>query len=206
MKREAIQFERDTIGSPKKSRRDSPPPIGSTNGVGAMTNMNGERCSDVIDNLMEMEARVNQEMSVRYNSVIASNGTAIDNGASSSNNLGEDPQVDLNEISRTTLLIMVDWSRNLAPFPDLSMEDKIILLKNYAPQHLILMPAFRSPDTTRVCLFNNTYAGRENSAPAELNGFAAFKTSNITPRVLDEIVWPMRQLQMKGNIIFGYIF
>jgi hypothetical protein len=37
---------------------------------------------------------------------------------------------------------------------------KIILLKNYAPQHLILMPAFRSPDTTRVCLFNNTYMSR----------------------------------------------
>lgn len=32
---------------------------------------------------------------------------------------------------------------------------------------------------------------------AEFNGFAAFKTSNITPRVLDEIVWPMRQLQMR---------
>lgn len=119
---------------------------------------------------------------------------------------------------------MVEWARTLTPFPDLSMEDKIILLKNYAPQHLILMPgyfcnqqfllklhqnfaillfitfvlAFRSPDTTRVCLFNNTTVGREqNTGPAELNGFAAFKTSNITPRVLDEIVWPMRQLQMK---------
>jgi hypothetical protein len=150
--------------------------------------MNGERCSDVIDNLIEMEARVNQEMSVRYNSVIASNGTPMDNGASSSSGLVDDPSVDLNEISRTTLLIMVDWARNLAPFPDLSMEDKIILLKNYAPQHLILMPAFRSPDTTRVCLFNNTYVGREqNSAPAELNGFAAFKTSNITPRYLSLI-------------------
>ncbi|KAJ1363123.1 Nuclear hormone receptor member nhr-49 [Parelaphostrongylus tenuis] len=75
------------------------------------------------------------------------------------------------------------------------MEDKIILLKNYAPQHLILMPAFRSPDTTRVCLFNNTYMSRDQSS--ELNSFAAFKTSNITPRVLDEIVWPMRQLQMR---------
>ena len=106
---------------------------------------------------------------------------------------------------------MVEWAKNVAPFGDLSMEDKIILLKNYAPQHLILMPAFRSPDTTRVCLFNNTYMSREQGA--ELNGFAAFKTSNITPRVslsgnsnpgrvryaqvLDEIVWPMRQLHMK---------
>jgi hypothetical protein len=136
-------------------------------------------------------------MSVRYrNSVIASNGAAMDNGAASSSGLIDDPSVDLNEISRTTLLIMVDWARNLNPFPDLTMEDKIILLKNYAPQHLILMPAFRSPDTTRVCLFNNTYVGRDQN-PAELNGFAAFKTSNITPRVLDEIVWPMRQLQMR---------
>lgn len=60
---------------------------------------------------------------------------------------------------------------------------------------------FRSPDTTRVCLFNNTvqgnYVGHEQNSAPELNGFAAFKTSNITPRVLDEIVWPMRQLQMR---------
>uniref|UniRef100_A0A0K0DA65 Nuclear receptor n=1 Tax=Angiostrongylus cantonensis TaxID=6313 RepID=A0A0K0DA65_ANGCA len=102
---------------------------------------------------------------------------------------------DLNEISRTTLLLMVEWAKALQPFPNLIMEDKIILLKNYAPQHLILMPAFRSPDTTRVCLFNNTYMSRDQSN--ELNGFAALKTSNITPRVLDEIVWPMRQLQMR---------
>uniref|UniRef100_A0A914RPU0 NR LBD domain-containing protein n=1 Tax=Parascaris equorum TaxID=6256 RepID=A0A914RPU0_PAREQ len=91
--------------------------------------------------------------------------------------------------------LQVEWAKNLSPFPDLAMDDKIILLKNYAPQHLILMPAFRSPDTTRVCLFNNTYMSRDQGA--ELNGFAAFKTSNITPRVLDEIVWPMRQLQMR---------
>lgn len=58
---------------------------------------------------------------------------------------------------RTNLLLMVEWAKNLSPFSNLSMKDKIILLKNYAPQHLILMPAFRSPDTTRVCLFNNTY-------------------------------------------------
>jgi hypothetical protein len=75
--------------------------------------MNGERCSDVIDNLMEMEARVNQEMSVRYrNSVIASNGAAMDNGTASSSGLIDDPSVDLNEISRTTLLVS-GYGRNL---------------------------------------------------------------------------------------------
>jgi hypothetical protein len=83
----------------------------------------------------------------------------------------------------------------------------VILLKNYAPQHLILMPAFRSPDTTRLCLFNNSLllgtgsdgggqsAGGGGDAQ-QLGSFAAFKTANIMPRVLDEIVWPMRQLEV----------
>lgn len=151
----AIQFERDSIGSPKK-RRDSPPLSQSGNVISPP-----DVCTDVIDNLMEMEARVNQEMSTRYrNSVITSNGAAANIGGAFQPT-GADPGPssaftqpvrpctvdDLNEISRTTLLLMVEWAKNLAPFPDLSMEDKIILLKNYAPQHLILMPAFRSPDS-----------------------------------------------------------
>lgn len=141
MKREAIQFERDTIGSPKKPKRDSPTSTGPNEA--GMTCMNAERNSDVIDTLMQMEAKVNEEMSIRYrNTLIASNGV-LENGAAPYSGLVDEPSVDLNEIFRTTLLIMVDWARNLNPFPDLSMEDKIILLKNYAPQHLILMPAFR---------------------------------------------------------------
>ncbi|KAK0424229.1 hypothetical protein QR680_008559 [Steinernema hermaphroditum] len=203
MRREAIQYERDSIGatSPKK-RRDSSP-IGTmptqVHAAGHGQNPispNDGRC-DVIDNLMEMEQRGMEEMFTRYQrtSVITSS-TSLDGGTSAFSQPTRPCTVDeLNEISRTTLLLMVEWAKNLHPFPNLTMEDKIILLKNYAPQHLILMPAFRSPDTTRVCLFNNTYMSREQGA--ELDGFAAFKTSNITPRVLDEIVWPMRQLQMR---------
>jgi hypothetical protein len=214
MKREAIQFERDSIGSPSKKSRSSPP-MQSGTGNGSERITPPEIGSDVIDNLMDMEARVNLEMSNRYrNSVITSNGNVMGHhGGETSTPLGQNNSEglsafsqpkqgtmqcttdDLNEISRTTLLLMVEWAKQLPPFPDLTMEDKIILLKNYAPQHLILMPAFRSPDTTKVCLFNNTSMSQDQTN--ELNGFAAFKTSNITPRVLDEIVWPMRQLQMR---------
>jgi hypothetical protein len=85
---------------------------------------------------------------------------------------------------------------------------QVILLKNYAPQHLILMPAFRSPDTTRLCLFNNSLLGAAAGTDQQQGGmdaqqqqqqfgsFAAFKAANIMPRVLDEIVWPMRQLEV----------
>uniref|UniRef100_A0AC34FNE4 NR LBD domain-containing protein n=1 Tax=Panagrolaimus sp. ES5 TaxID=591445 RepID=A0AC34FNE4_9BILA len=211
----SIQFERDSIGSPSKKSRSSPP-MQSGTGNGSERITPPEIGSDVIDNLMDMEARVNLEMSNRYrNSVITSNGNVMGHhgGGETSTPLGQNnsdglsafsqPKQgtmqcttdDLNEISRTTLLLMVEWAKQLPPFPDLTMEDKIILLKNYAPQHLILMPAFRSPDTTKVCLFNNTSMSQDQTN--ELNGFAAFKTSNITPRVLDEIVWPMRQLQMR---------
>uniref|UniRef100_A0A1I7X1U9 NR LBD domain-containing protein n=1 Tax=Heterorhabditis bacteriophora TaxID=37862 RepID=A0A1I7X1U9_HETBA len=225
MKREAIQFERDPIGSPSKKNRMSPPPPPSSSSFHQMSPTDSR--PSVIDSLMDMEARVNQEMCSRYrHSVIQSQQHQQQHfsdepgGSAFSQPNRPCTAEDLNEISRTTLLLMVEWAKALSPFPELSMEDKIILLKNYAPQHLILMPAFRSPDTTRVCLFNNTYMSRDQST--ELNGFAAFKTSNITPRwalqdidrvqahcyslyhldvtcfsVLDEIVWPMRQLQMR---------
>ncbi|XGW21992.1 hypothetical protein V3C99_004726 [Haemonchus contortus] len=192
MKREAIQFERDPTGSsPTKRSRGSPAP-GPEQPV--------EVQSSVITALMDMERRVNQEMCARYRNTVIQPANTTSIGGEPSTSAFSQPNKpctaeDLNEISRTTLLLMVEWAKALQPFPNLIMEDKIILLKNYAPQHLILMPAFRSPDTTRVCLFNNTYMSRDQSS--ELNGFAAFKTSNITPRVLDEIVWPMRQLQMR---------
>ncbi|CAO4361011.1 unnamed protein product [Caenorhabditis nigoni] len=223
MKREAIQFERDPVGSPTGGnslngtpfKKDRSPGYengnGNNSGVGQENMRTGATQPSVIDSLMDMESRVNQEMCNRYRKsqiFVNGNGTAGNEAeAASIQQVASDGSAfappnrpcttteDLNEISRTTLLLMVEWAKTITPFMELSMEDKIILLKNYAPQHLILMPAFRSPDTTRVCLFNNTYMTRDNNT--DLNGFAAFKTSNITPRVLDEIVWPMRQLQMR---------
>ncbi|KAK6021617.1 Ligand-binding domain of nuclear hormone receptor, partial [Ostertagia ostertagi] len=187
-----IQFERDPTGSsPTKRSRVSPAPA---------PEQPAETQPSVITALMDMERRVSQEMCARYRNTVIQPANTTSIGGEPSTSAFSQPNKpctaeDLNEISRTTLLLMVEWAKALQPFPNLIMEDKIILLKNYAPQHLILMPAFRSPDTTRVCLFNNTYMSRDQSS--ELNGFAAFKTSNITPRVLDEIVWPMRQLQMR---------
>lgn len=60
-----------------------------------------------------------------------------------------------------------------------------------------------------MCLFNVYDAvtsppgnKKDSTIESENNGllgpnFSAFKNSNITPRVLDEIVWPMRQLKMR---------
>uniref|UniRef100_A0A915P9I0 Uncharacterized protein n=1 Tax=Meloidogyne floridensis TaxID=298350 RepID=A0A915P9I0_9BILA len=240
MKREAIQFERDSISSPsspKKRRQtldyggseqslspgvESKPSIYSTSSGIEMRNFISENSannySNIIYLLMELEARVNQEMCLRYRNLSSAfSGSQFDvegtsgpsvsqvfhpNGPSAfSSPSGSRPASieDLNEISRTTLLLMVEWAKGMQTFSELRMEDKVILLKNYAPQHLILMPAFRSPDTTRLCLFNNSLLGADQSQGGneQLGSFAAFKAANIMPRVLDEIVWPMRQLEMK---------
>uniref|UniRef100_A0A1I8BX22 NR LBD domain-containing protein n=1 Tax=Meloidogyne hapla TaxID=6305 RepID=A0A1I8BX22_MELHA len=238
MKREAIQFERDSISSPsspKKRRQtmdcggseqslspgvESKPSIYSTSSGIEMRNFVSENSnySNIIYLLMELEARVNQEMSLRYRNLSSAfsgphfdgestSGPSVSpvfhpNGPSAfSSPSGSRPASieDLNEISRTTLLLMVEWAKGMQTFSELRMEDKVILLKNYAPQHLILMPAFRSPDTTRHCLFNNSLLGADQpqGGNEQLGSFAAFKAANIMPRVLDEIVWPMRQLEMK---------
>ncbi|KAL3125914.1 hypothetical protein niasHT_009443 [Heterodera trifolii] len=244
MKKEAIQFERDAIGSPLPSKRrrvaddgradHSPSPTGertATDGIGtavgrpvmAQGDGKGQMESppeiyvDIIGTLVEMEQRVNYEMSLRYRSLcgavfpssVGTDNASFAGDASSvfnpSSGRGAALSVEeLNELSRTTLLLMVEWAKGIEPFPGLSMEDKVILLKNYAPQHLILMPAFRSPDSTRLCLFNNSLLGNGAEGQAADGGeaplgcsFAGLKTANIMPRVLDEIVWPMRQLQMR---------
>ncbi|CAG9540481.1 unnamed protein product [Cercopithifilaria johnstoni] len=213
MKREAIHFERDSIG---RTKRHSEPLLlraAEINGTGndhsetsyySSQLINDILKSDVIELLMQMEARTNKEMTTHYrNSVISSSYTTINNRVDESgcSPLGFSQSHkscstdDLNEFSRTTLALMIDWAKGLEPFPDLIMDDKVILLRNYAPQHLILVPAFRSPDTTLVSLFSNEDMNHDEDI--EFDGLSAFKTSNIMPRVLDEIVWPMRHLQMR---------
>uniref|UniRef100_A0A7I4NMG8 Bm4980; Nuclear hormone receptor family member nhr-49, putative n=1 Tax=Brugia malayi TaxID=6279 RepID=A0A7I4NMG8_BRUMA len=211
MKREAIQFERDSIGPIK---RHSEPIVLRTvessrtendNSKTAFCNsrlINDTLKPDVIETLMQMEARTNQEMTTHQNLVISSS-FAISNRLNESSCASSDfsqshkscSTEDLNELSRTTLVLMVDWAKGLEPFPGLIIDDKIILLKNYAPQHLILLPAFRSPDATGTCLFNNADVNCDGGI--KFGGLSAFKTSNIMPRIMDEIVWPMRHLQMR---------
>jgi hypothetical protein len=104
-----------------------------------------------------LKARVNQEMSLRYRnlsgtssgpasvtggasasfdatasgigSVMSADGQPLGASAFSSPSGATRPvsMEDLNEISRTTLLLMVEWAKGMQPFPQLSMEDKVLI-------------------------------------------------------------------------------
>ncbi|VDN01741.1 unnamed protein product [Thelazia callipaeda] len=214
MKKEAINFERESFGTTKRRNQAPSSGVEEDNDVGTVgpeTSLcdsqfiNTTVSSSVIETLMHMEARINQEMAAHYrNSVITSSSTVISNlrtnkmgnVSSAFSQLQKPCRIDdSNELSRTELVLMVDWAKGLEPFPDLVVDDKVILLKNYAPQHLILVPAFRSQNTTHVCIFTNTHLTRAGNI--EFNGLSAFKTSSIMPRVMDEIVWPIKQLQLR---------
>lgn len=150
----AIQFERDSIGSPKKWKETPSPCVGSTasgmldgtvgvnmdNSEDKYAGGNSERLHSngsnngngnssnaergVICRLMEMETHVNNEMSARYrSSVITSSrstastleglGTAGEIGTGTSTIFPQPYRPctvdDLNDISRTTLLLMVGF-------------------------------------------------------------------------------------------------
>lgn len=137
MKREAIQFERDSIGSPKKWKESPSPRLGSTpSGLDGSGTEGEEKFSNtdrlhnnsdrgVISRLMEMETRVNNEMSARYrSSVITSSRNASLDSLGGSNEIGGSSSAfsqpyrpctvdDLNDISRTTLLLMVEWAKKI---------------------------------------------------------------------------------------------
>uniref|UniRef100_A0A158Q709 NR LBD domain-containing protein n=1 Tax=Elaeophora elaphi TaxID=1147741 RepID=A0A158Q709_9BILA len=181
----AIQFERGSIGSVERHSEPLLLRTAETRKEYSETPFCNNQLSsdtlksDIIKLLMQMEVRTNQ---------------------GSVESCSTD---DLNELSRTTLVLMVGWSKGMGPFPNLIMDDKVVLLKNYAPQHLILVPAFRSPDTTPVCLFNNADVNHDEKNRNILIGLSVFKTSNIMPRVMDEIVWPMRHLQVTEEDMFA---
>lgn len=124
----AIQFERDSIGSPKK-RKENGSPCGSGHslesaasvtraspvGVSTLITTNNSSRGGVIETLMEMEARVNQEMSARYRTSVITSSDSLHSGRpemGGSTSAFTQPCRpctidDLNEISRTTLLLMV---------------------------------------------------------------------------------------------------
>lgn len=127
----AIQFERDSIGSPKK-RNINLLSHGATHGpneiVSTYSNqVEGNNTSyrmNIIDVLMEMEARVNEEMFARHRGSIASStsSSAINSsfsnvcrGSSSAFTQTSRPYTieELNEISRTTLLLMVNFNYSI---------------------------------------------------------------------------------------------
>lgn len=95
---------------------------------------------------------------------------------------------DICESINQQLLILVDWAKFIPSFCELPLDDQVSLLRAHAGEHLLLTLARRSMAYQDVLLLGNDCIIPRQTADSEINRLAA--------RILDEIVEPMKEVQM----------
>ncbi|KAH9499748.1 Hepatocyte nuclear factor 4-alpha [Bulinus truncatus] len=98
---------------------------------------------------------------------------------------------DVVESMKQQLLVLVEWAKLIPCFSELPLDDQVALLRAHAGEHLILGVAKRSIPMSEVLLLSNdSVITRQNIDP---------DVSNIASRILDEIVSPMRDIQVDDS-------
>ncbi|XP_055891670.1 hepatocyte nuclear factor 4-gamma-like isoform X2 [Biomphalaria glabrata] len=98
---------------------------------------------------------------------------------------------DVVESMKQQLLVLVEWAKLIPCFSELPLDDQVALLRAHAGEHLILGVAKRSIPLSEVLLLSNeSVITRQNIDP---------DVSHIASRILDEIVSPMRDIQIDDS-------
>uniref|UniRef100_A0A0B7B2K7 Hepatocyte nuclear factor 4-gamma n=1 Tax=Arion vulgaris TaxID=1028688 RepID=A0A0B7B2K7_9EUPU len=98
---------------------------------------------------------------------------------------------DVVESMRQQLLVLVDWAKLIPCFSQLPMDDQVALLRAHAGDHLILGVAKRSIPLSEVLLLSN------DSVVTRMN--TDLDVGHIASRILDELVTPMRDIQVDDS-------
>ncbi|CAJ0610017.1 unnamed protein product [Cylicocyclus nassatus] len=100
----------------------------------------------------------------------------------------------LNDIIKSLhsqLLLVIEWAKTLPPFLTLSTTDQTALLKNFAPQHIVLCVSYRSKEGADFLkLINDSFILRPSKDLQDKNGFYLPDCE----KVMDQMVAPMRFL------------
>ncbi|CAL1532754.1 unnamed protein product [Lymnaea stagnalis] len=98
---------------------------------------------------------------------------------------------DVVESMKQQLLVLVEWAKLIPCFSELPLDDQVALLRAHAGEHLILGVAKRSVSLTEVLLLSNeSIITRQNADP---------DVGHVASRILDEIVSPMREIQVDDS-------
>ncbi|XP_034246258.1 hepatocyte nuclear factor 4-gamma isoform X6 [Thrips palmi] len=104
---------------------------------------------------------------------------------------------DVCESMKQQLLFLVEWAKFIPAFTELSLDDQVALLRAHAGEHLLLGLARRSLHLTDVLLLgNNCIVPRysaDSSVPPDLD------ISRVGTRVMDELVRPLREVQIDDS-------
>jgi len=189
MKPEAIQNERDRIGSTKRSRkRGLPPHLSGFPTTSTRSSISGSSESDPIESdrnsvspshtaATEASRRL-IEMLLDIEMRLASNVPSL---------LGDENEAQ--SARQRSINLMINWSNMLHPLPDLPFNDKVSLLKHCTGAFGLLQTLQRSMTSAHIVLPNDTYLSLTSAYPSEVTA--------IVTRILDELLAPLRRISVE---------
>ncbi|CAB3400024.1 unnamed protein product [Caenorhabditis bovis] len=169
MKPEAIQNERDRIGSTKRRKRSGPNSENNSDSEGTP--------SPKMDTTSTSISRKLIEMLIDIENRLLSN--------QSMNAMLRDDMEQKNSRQRA-VNHLIGWTNMLHPLPEIPLEDKMLILKKYAPSFTLLGTMQRSINTSHFVLPNDQILSLSSSHPAEL--------IHVISRILDELLTPLRRM------------
>ncbi|KAK6113316.1 Zinc finger C4 type (two domains) family protein [Brugia pahangi] len=188
MKPEAIQNERDRIGSTKRSRKRSlPAHLQPTS-----TSGDGNSDSDDAPSSARLERRYSEDeattaASRRLVEMIVDIESRLQGNQNINNILGGEGQE--NNSRQRTISLMIGWANLLHPIPELPFADKVLLLKHCSPAFSLLHTVQRSLSSTHIVLPNDTVL--------TLTPFHYPDLVAIVSRILDELLTPLRRINVE---------
>ncbi|CEF68937.1 Transcription factor HNF-4 homolog [Strongyloides ratti] len=185
MKPEAIQNERDRIGSTKRSRKreftlsgdgdlsNRGPSFSYGSHLGGWgTGMGSERCSPI---------DLSFDASRQYIENIYNVDNSIPLSTSENNNQLTSRQKCINQI--------ISWANKLSPINQLSVDDKIIILKNFSTPFSLVNTLQKSVNSAHIVLPDDQILS--------LSSFYNSEVSNIISKILDELLAPLRRIHLE---------
>uniref|UniRef100_A0AAF5PM76 Nuclear hormone receptor family member nhr-14 n=2 Tax=Wuchereria bancrofti TaxID=6293 RepID=A0AAF5PM76_WUCBA len=188
MKPEAIQNERDRIGSTKRSRKRSlPAHLQPTS-----TSGDGNSDSDDAPSSARIERRYSEDeattaASRRLVEMIVDIESRLQGNQNINNILGGERQE--NNSRQRSISLMIGWANLLHPIPELPFADKVLLLKHCSPAFSLLHTVQRSLPSTHIVLPNDTVL--------TLTPFHYPDLVAIVSRILDELLTPLRRINVE---------
>ncbi|XP_067256148.1 hepatic nuclear factor 4, beta isoform X2 [Chanodichthys erythropterus] len=95
---------------------------------------------------------------------------------------------DVCESMKQQLLLLVEWAKRIPEFCELSVDDRVALLRAHSAEHLILGVARRSLPYNDIILLGNDFIIPFRGTEQEM--------SKVAARILEELVRPLKELNI----------
>ncbi|OZC04917.1 member nhr-14 family protein, nuclear hormone receptor family [Onchocerca flexuosa] len=188
MKPEAIQNERDRIGSTKRNRKRSlPAHLQPTSTSGDINSDSDDALSSARIERRYSKDEATTAASRRLVEMIVDIESRLQGNQNINNILGGEGHE--NNSRQRSISLMIGWANLLHPIPELPFTDKVLLLKHCSPAFSLLHTVQRSLSSTHIVLPNDTVL--------TLTPFHYPDLVAVISRILDELLTPLRRINVE---------